>query len=163
MLPTIYEVASIGEGQLSVMAKPVGGEWLEDEIAGLKQLDVNHVVSLLEPSEEHDVGLVEEASLCRSNNIKFTSFPIPDRGLPDSDAAHAISSDLFEAISTGEHVVIHCRAGIGRTGIMASAILIKSGCSAQEALQAVSKARGVEVPDTDEQIQWVHLVEQSGM
>ncbi len=145
------------------MAKPVGGEWLQDEVAGLKQLGVSHVVSLLEPSEERDLELTEEASACRSNDIEFTSFPIPDRGLPSTEAAQTIAGQLFQAISAGQHVVIHCRAGIGRTGIIASAILIKSGYSAREALDMVSKARGVEVPDTEEQSQWVQSIEQYGM
>jgi len=31
MIPRIYEVENIGSGFLAVMAKPVSGEWIEEE------------------------------------------------------------------------------------------------------------------------------------
>ena len=145
------------------MAKPVGGEWLEDEVSGLKQLGVNHIVSLLEVHEEREVDLGLEAELCAKHGLRFTSFPIPDRGLPETEPAKSLAHELCEEVSEGAHLVIHCRAGIGRTGIVASAVLINSGYSARESLEAVSKARGVEVPDTEEQAEWVNSIERSGM
>ena len=163
MLPTIYNITSIGSGHLSVMAKPVGGEWLADEIKGLNQLGVTHVVSLLEESELYELDLGQESTLCLENSILFTSFPIPDRGLPSESLAAALVTKLHHSISDGEHVVIHCRAGIGRTGIIASAILVKEGFSANDALAKVSEARGVAVPDTEEQTQWVHSIAATGM
>ena len=54
-----------------------------------------------------------------------------------------------------EHVAIHCRAGIGRTGIMASAVLVKLGVDPMEAMKQISLVRGVEIPDTQEQKEWV--------
>jgi hypothetical protein len=35
MRPEIYQVELIGSGFLSVMAKPVSGEWIEDELSGI--------------------------------------------------------------------------------------------------------------------------------
>ena len=145
----------IGAGQLSVMAKPVSGDWIEDEFAGLRQLGIDHVVSLLEESEQYEVGLVTEPTLCAQHCMRYTSFPIVDRDVPESTSAQRLVRLLHGSIYEGEHVVIHCRAGIGRTGMIASAILIEDGYSAEEAIHIVSFARGVLVPDTDEQDQWV--------
>ena len=156
MLPTIYQVQKIGAGTLSVMAKPVSGEWIEDEFSGLRQQGITKVVSLLEAFEQVEVGLGLERELCEKNAMQFECFPIPDRGLPNTELANALVKKLAYEITKGQHVVIHCRAGIGRTGIIAAGVLVKTGLSAPDALDSISKARGVEVPDTEEQKNWLY-------
>jgi protein-tyrosine phosphatase len=155
MLPDIYKVIEVSGGTLSVMAKPVAGEWIEDEFSGLRKLGVTHVVSLLESDEAHEVGLRDEKSLCEKNGICFTSFPIQDRGLPNKQKAIELIQLLYSDIMAGGHVVIHCRAGIGRTGIIAGGVLLQMGYSDVDALKLISAKRGVSVPDTDEQEQWL--------
>ncbi len=155
MLPTTYKVKDIGEGTLSVMAKPVSGEWIEDEFTALKRLGIDKIVCLLEAYEQLEVGLGAEEELCSKNGINYSSFPIPDRGLPDTAKANAFTQELYQEIYSGVHAVVHCRAGIGRTGIIAGAILVKSGLSAKEAFAIISSARGVQVPDTEEQENWL--------
>jgi len=155
MLPTTYKVKDIEKGTLSVMAKPVSGEWIEDEFVGLKRLGIDKVVCLLEGFEQIEVGLGSEEELCIKNNIEYASFPIPDRGLPNTSLAKAFIGNLHEEICAGKHIVIHCRAGIGRTGIIAGGVLVESGISAREAFSIISVARGVQVPDTEEQENWL--------
>lgn len=155
MLPTTYKVKDMKKGTLSVMAKPVSGEWIEDEFIGLKRLGINKVVCLLEAFEKIEVGLGLEEELCVKNGIGYSFFPIPDRGLPDTQKAIKFVEELYQEICSGVHVVVHCRAGIGRTGIIAGAILVQSGCSAKEALSLISSARGVQLPDTEEQEHWL--------
>ena len=155
MLPVVFNVVPIGAGQLSVMAKPASGERIEEEFAGLKELGIDHVVSLLERPEQIDVGLADEAKLCERNGMRYTSFQIVDRDVPQQADARPFVAGLYQDISNGEHVVIHCRVGIGRTGIIASAILIHAGHSSGEAIHMVSFARGMMVPDTQEQVEWV--------
>lgn len=155
MLPTIYKVTEIERGILSVMAKPVSGEWIDDEFSGLKRLGIDKIVSLLEKFEETEVGLSSEEDLCLKHGMEFTSFPIPDRGLPNTKLAEQFLSDLLTEIRKGKHIAIHCRAGIGRTGIIAGGVLVKSGLSAKEAFELISSARGVQVPDTEEQEAWL--------
>ena len=47
--------------------------------------------------------------------------------------------------------MIHCRAGIGRSSLLAAAVLRVEGRTADEAWQRITEARGLPVPDTDEQ------------
>jgi protein-tyrosine phosphatase len=151
MLPVIYEVVTIGTGKLSVMPMPASGEG----VAGLRQLGIDHVVSLLEVDEQSDVGLAEEEANCIKSGMRYTSFPITDRDVPQKADALALAATLHRDISSGEHVVIHCRAGIGRTGMIASAVLIQAGYSSGEAIHIVSFARGALIPDTVEQENWI--------
>lgn len=155
MLPTTYAVQTIEKGTLSIMAKPVSGEWIEEEFIGLKRLGIDKIVCLLESTEQIEIGLGLEEKLCIKNAIEYCSFPIADRGLPDTSKASLLAEELYQDIRSGKHIVIHCRAGIGRTGIMAGAILVKSGLSAKEAFALISSARGVQVPDTEEQEHWL--------
>ena len=84
MGPDIYNVQTIEKGQLSVMAKPVSGEWIEEEFSQISNYGIKKIVSLLEIAEERTVGLSDEKTLSEKNNMSFVSFPIPDRGLPSS-------------------------------------------------------------------------------
>jgi protein-tyrosine phosphatase len=100
-----------------------------------------------------ELGLAMEATLCGQNDIEFLSFPIPDRGLP-KDADMAMSFAAYVA-SKGKPIAIHCRAGIGRSSVMAAAVLIAKDITAATALSAIEKARGSPIPDTDAQRDWV--------
>ncbi len=107
------------------MAKPVSGEWIEDEFAGFKTLQIDCIVSLLEKEEEAEVGLKMESELCKRNGIEFLSFEIPDRNVPNRSKALNFATQLLDRLKDNKHVAIHCRAGIGRTGIIASAVLAR--------------------------------------
>ena len=48
MKPQIYRIKAIGLGSLSVMAKPVAGEWLEGDFRFYKDSGISLIVSLLE-------------------------------------------------------------------------------------------------------------------
>ncbi len=149
----IYWIDTVSTPDLAIMARPRAGEWLEDEVAHWKRSGVGIVISLLERDEVDDLGLGTEATLCEENGIEYLSFPIPDRGLPnDADLALSFAA---EVAGKGKPIAIHCRAGIGRSSVMAAAILIAKGITPTEALLAIETARGLPIPDTDAQRDWV--------
>ena len=112
--PEIYWVREIEPLRLGIMARPRAGEWLPDEIAGWKSVDVSTVVSLLQPYEVHELGLEDEPTLCAAAEIEFVSFPIPDRGVPaQAQDFLALAERLAVDIRAGSTVAAHCRAGIG--------------------------------------------------
>lgn len=156
MGPTIYEIERIGSGFLAVMAKPVVGEWVDEEFAGISANGIRQIASLLEQSEAFEVGLDNEKELCERHGMHFVGYPIPDRGLPRSVAEFAsFTKNLYHEIAAGESTVVHCRAGIGRTGLVAAGILLHAAFEPQEAFLHLSKIRGVDVPDTEEQRDWL--------
>jgi protein-tyrosine phosphatase len=156
MSPDIYQVKLIGSGSLSVMAKPVSGEWIEDEFSMIAKRGINRIVSLLEDREAIDVGLGQERVLAEKNGMEFISFPIPDRGLPDSVSEYLdFTRRIYREAASGLHTVVHCRAGIGRTGLIAAGVLLHCGFEPKEAFEHISRKRCVVVPDTEEQINWV--------
>ena len=139
------------------MPKPSGEENLEEDLVYLKRLGITDIVSLLEFSESRELGLTEEETISNSLGIEFKQFPIVDRSIPTETSAFISLVRLSAStIRRGAHLVGHCRAGIGRSGIFTSAILIASGHSTEEATNLVSSARGVSIPDTDEQLEWLY-------
>ncbi len=151
-----YEIVGPWRGQLAILPRPRGGDWLEDEIRSWRNTEVEVVVSLLTPSEIDELGLSQELFYCESNQIEFWSFPIPDRSVPDSlKSAIALISRLDQVLGAGKHIGVHCRQGIGRSGLIAAALLTAAGIEPSAAWEAVRAARGCEVPDTDEQREWV--------
>ena len=134
------------------MPRPRGGDWLEDEVSSLKQLEVDAVVSLLESHEINDLDIADEAHLCREQNIEFLSFPIVDRSVPVSLPEFSrFAESVALLLRENKSVVVHCRQGVGRAGLLAACALILNGISAEEALSRISQARGCVVPETEEQ------------
>ncbi len=152
----VYWIEGPWQGRLAVSPRPRGGEWLEDEIRAWSQLGIDVVVSLLAQDEIKELYLNEEAELCRTRNISYISFPIEDRNVPisRSEAVNLIC-ELHLLLSKGHCIVIHCRGGIGRSGLLAGSLLVVSGIEPEIAIRRVSDARGFSVPETAEQIRWV--------
>lgn len=157
MWTEVYWVDGPWPGKLGLAARPRGGDWLEDEIAGWKRAGVSTVVSLLTSQEEHDLALGEEAHDVRSQGIEFVSFPIPDREVPSSEQQLAKTLDTLDAhLTSGKNVVVHCRQGIGRTGLVAACLLVAKGWDPETAVDRLSAARGVSIPETQEQRRWIN-------
>jgi protein-tyrosine phosphatase len=143
-------------GRLAVAARPRAGDWLEDEIRGWRAQGVDIAVSLLDREEVDELGLRDEAALCRLRDIEFISLPITDRGVPASrHEATALAQTLALRLGDGKSVLVHCRAGIGRSSLIAAAALAFLGVDAAYAFELISQARGVPVPDTQAQREWV--------
>jgi protein-tyrosine phosphatase len=143
-------------GKLALASRPRGGDWLEDEMAAWRQAGIDTVLSLLTPEEEQDLDLKREAHEAKARGMKFASLPIPDRQVPNSESEVSATLDRLDAdLSTGKNVVVHCRQGIGRTGLVAACLLVTKGLSPEAAVKALSSARGNPVPETAEQRLWI--------
>jgi hypothetical protein len=143
-------------GKLALAARPRGGDWLEDEMGAWRSAGVDTVFSLLLPEEEHDLDISREAAEARAHGMRFLSYPIPDRQVPASESSLTQSlAQLDSELSSGRNVALHCRQGIGRTGLVAACLFLSKGIDPETAVARLSAARGLAVPETPEQRRWI--------
>lgn len=152
----LYWLTGPWKGKVALAARPRGEDWLEEDIVDWKRAGIQSILSLLTQEEQVELGLRDEGREVQRQGLEFSSFPIPDVQVPRSEAKLAEALDKVAAsLSAGKNVLIHCRQGIGRTGLVAACLLVKSGMSPGAAVEAASAARGMSVPETPEQRDWI--------
>jgi len=156
MKTQLYKIPGPWTGQLVIVPRPRGGDWLEAEVRAWQEAEIDAVVSLLVPSEEWELGLQREAEVSRTAGIRFFAFPIPDRQTPRSaEKMRILTGQLSALLVNRQAVAIHCRQSVGRSALLAAALLVEAGISPDEAFNRIESARGCPVPDTLEQRLWV--------
>ncbi len=139
------------------MARPRGGDWLEDEVRGWAQMGVQVVASALTHKEMMELDIQQEETFCIQQDLKFFQFPIQDRDVPISFKDwEAFISTLSEQLAQQKTIVAHCRMGIGRASLIAASLLVRQGIEPSRAWEWIEQARGCAVPDTPEQREWLY-------
>ena len=158
MSTKLYWIAGPWTGKLAIAARPRGGDWLEDELRAWHNAGVNTVLSLLTAGEEKDLDLTTESLVAKREGLKFVSLPIPDRQVPSSPSEVApVLDKLAVELASGKNAVIHCRQGVGRSGMLAACLLVMRGKDPGSAVMELERARGTAVPETAEQRHWIDL------
>ncbi len=126
-------------------------------MAAWRRTGVDSVLSLLTEEEEADLDLENEAATVQQKGMKFRSFPIEDRQVPSSpsELARTIEDIIEGDLKEGKNVVIHCRQGVGRSGLVGACLMIATGLDAKTAIDRLSAGRGVPIPETAEQRHWI--------
>lgn len=160
---SIYWI-NVQQVRLGIMARPRGTDWLLDDLRALKQTGVDVIVSALTAPETEELGLAGEADACAQSGLLFISFPIEDRSLPTHTGQfEVLVNQILEHLRGGKSVVVHCRAGIGRSSLIAASALTRTGLSADQAFRLIEQARGCHVPDTPQQRNWVESYSDSSI
>ena len=92
-------------------------------------------------------------------------FEIREGGVPpDRDAFWGLANDVASRLESGEAVLIHCAGGIGRTAMLAIAVLLVLGEPVNEAESIVSRAGStVETMAQIEMLSWCATRASSGV
>jgi protein-tyrosine phosphatase len=125
---------------------------------------VTQFVDLTDESELPSYESLLPFSAPSGRRIEYQREPIPDHGVPTSDEVMTrILATLSAALDSGQIVYLHCRAGIGRSAMVAGCYLVEQGMSGDEALEALQNcwqqsAKSLDwvcVPETDDQYEYV--------
>jgi atypical dual specificity phosphatase len=126
----LYRFSWLLEGRLAGMAMPSGRplDWRELRERGVGAL-VNMTERRWEPADLRDSGLA------------YLHLPVPDFAPPSAAQVEEFLRFCDEQIDDGRGVVVHCRAGMGRTGTMLACYLVHRGMDSEEAIRLVRARR----------------------
>lgn len=118
--------------------------------------NISVVVMLAEEEESIHATGINLKKFYKQKGMKVIHLPIPDFGIPDPKSLSQAVREVISAAEQGKNIVIHCYAGLGRTGMFAACIARQlQGVDGGEAVQWVRQhVRGsVETP---EQMQMIY-------
>lgn len=139
-------------GGLSLCGKHAIGP---DHHAVMARCGATTVVCLVE-AHELDDRYPEYLDWVRANHgSQVVWFPIHDLDAPPMDRALGLLADLVVRLERGEHLLVHCAAGIGRAGTVATCLLIELGMGHEAALAHVAAHRPLAGPEVGAQLDLV--------
>jgi len=124
-----------------------GGTWERDlakDLAVIENLGSKVLVTLMESHEFAILGVPEFPNTLEGSAIEWLHLPILDMNVPDDKFEHQwriIGPRLHARLADGDTIVIHCRGGLGRTGLVAARMLVEAGLSPVDAVETVRRAR----------------------
>ncbi|MEZ4301475.1 MAG: dual specificity protein phosphatase family protein [Polyangiaceae bacterium] len=130
-------------GRLGMMSAPGRTRPLPadlDELIG--QHGCVALVSLVIDRELEILGIEDLVDRARERDLRVIRFPIDDFSTPDSlEEVESLTTEILALTRTGGTVILHCWAGLGRTGMITACCLASLGFPAKEAIAAVRQCR----------------------
>ena len=133
-------------GRLAGSARPGLLDELADDLRQLQRLGIRLIVNLTETPHQPPVEDWGFASL---------HFPIPDMGISSPRAVWPLCLQILESIEKNEPVLVHCKAGLGRTGMVLACCLALQGEDAEKAVRRVRNTNSLFI-QTPAQEKFVH-------
>ena len=133
----------------------MSGPWARDldtDLAAIQAWGASALVTLVEQHELVHLGVGGLGQRVLAMGLDWYHLPIRDVSIPTPEFEtqwRTSGQALRERLLGGQALVVHCRGGLGRTGLIAARLLIELGESPQTALRRVRTARpgAVETPE----------------
>jgi protein-tyrosine phosphatase len=79
----------------------------------------------------------------RQKHVIYVYWPIPDEFImPDPDGVRRVAGLVAGLLDDGKEVLVHCKSGHNRSGMICARALMQQGMSPKEAIDKVREGRG---------------------
>ncbi len=167
-------IAFPGGGQLGLVHCPGrtgrdsrGRDWARDldaDLAAIRTAGASALVTLLEREEFATYGVTALPQRVQEAGLGWFHWPIRDMGTASAETEALMAAQgpaLAARLQAGETVVIHCAAGLGRSGMLAAQWLVRAGLDPDDAIARVRAARPGTI-ETDDQADAVRALVKAG-
>jgi protein-tyrosine phosphatase len=114
------------------------------DLAALRHWGASAVLTLLQVSEFELLRVPDLGLRVQAAGMNWLHAPVADFSVPDDTFLARwplLCKVLLARVARGERVFIHCRGGLGRSGLVAALVLIEAGTAPAAALLAVRGVR----------------------
>lgn len=165
MEAAIDNVRAPGGGRIGITAcpgiaaaVPGGGTGaLDVDLAGIVAWGSRSLVTLVEPFELTLLGVGHLGERAAAQGLEWWHLPVIDGTAPGSRFEtewQSAGPALHRHLDADGRIVLHCQAGMGRSGALAARLLVERGLDPRAAILAVRRARPGAI-ENDEQVRWV--------
>jgi len=138
------KVLSVGNGAKLIFTPCPGSKTvdLETSIAQLKQAGTSMLLTLMFDDEMARNNLSAIEQLCQQHQMIWRQLPIMDDAAPDAVFEQRWQQNLAtitEVIAQQGTIAIHCKGGVGRTGLVAALILANFGWSTEQIIDNIQE------------------------
>ncbi len=116
------------------------------------------MVTLTTTEELERYRIADLGDEVRARFMEWHHLSIRDYHVPDAVFETAwpdLSRRLRTLVGAGNRVLVHCRGGLGRAGMVAARLQVEMGVDPEEAIRTVRRERGPGSIETPEQEAWV--------
>jgi protein-tyrosine phosphatase len=117
---------------------------LEDDMRAIREWGAEGLVTLLEKEEMEMLDIGHMPLSAKHHGLWWRHLPIRDMCAPDDafDATWSMEGEYLRRIlNHGGCFVVHCWAGLGRTGTIAARLLVEFGLEPSSAINQVREVR----------------------
>lgn len=123
------------------------GAWKRDLVSDLNVIQhwgAQCIVTLMEFTELQDVNVPNLGESIQDRGITWRHLPIADFSTPSHHFEQQwiiIGAEIRALLRSGVDVLIHCKGGLGRAGMISARLLIELGMQPKLAIRAVRRVR----------------------
>ncbi|WP_426992815.1 cyclin-dependent kinase inhibitor 3 family protein [Methylomonas sp. CM2] len=109
------------------------------------------ILTLVEPAELTALKVPQLGHEIRRRGIEWLHLPIADYSVPTQAFEQqwlTQGADIRQRLRKGDDLLVHCKGGLGRAGMIAARLLVELGMDPEAAIHAVRHARkgAIETP-----------------
>ncbi len=152
----VIHALPVAGGILAIAPMPGGGGNYAEDLGHMREWRPALVITLTPRSEMVAHGVEGLGQDMQERGARWVHFPIADFSVPEPEVDKGwpeVSAYARKALAGGGRVLIHCKGGCGRSGMVALRLMIEAGEAAEPALKRLRGVRPCAI-ETEAQMTW---------